>query len=168
MSNLPPGAPAFVVGDWNTRTACRVPTVGTDTVGRLSADSKVCPRAPWLMELFSTHSLFVLNGLQPGPQADFTCCTGRGSSVVDYVATRDPTHRVDTCPATLEGLSDHRLLHMQLTGVTHNLGTHPRPRPTPGQVYYKWVEGDTLGEYAESGRKWAQLTHSEKFCNQFN
>ena len=74
---------------------------------------------------------------------------------MDYVATRDPAHRVATCPATLGGLSDHLLLHMHFTGATPHLGTHPRPSPSPGQVYYKWVEGDTVGEYAESGQKWA-------------
>ena len=116
------------------------------------------------MELFSIHGLHVLNGLQPGPEAAFTCRTAAGSSVVDYVATRDPTHRVDTCPATLEGLSDHLLLHLQFTGTPPHRATPPRTRPTPGQVYYKWVDGDTIGEYAESGQKWAQLTRSDDFC----
>ena len=102
----------FVAGDWNTRIGGRAPTVGANTMTRCSADSRVCNRAPWLLELFSVHGLCVLNGLQPGPEAGFTCLTAAGSSVVDYVATRDPAHRVDACPATLAGLSDHLLLHM--------------------------------------------------------
>ena len=155
LATVPPGAHIFVAGDWNTRTGSRVPTVGGDTLARCSADSRVCNRAPWLMELLSVHGLYLLNGLQPGPEAGFTCLTAAGSSVVDYVATRDPGHRVDTCPATLEGLSDHLLLHLQFTGAAHHLGTHPRPSHTPGQVYYKWVEGEKIGEYAESGQKWA-------------
>ena len=168
LSTVPPDAPIFVAGDWNTRTGCWTPAGGLGTVARSSADSRVCNRAPWLLDLFNVHGLHLLNGLQPGPAAAFTCMTAAGNSVVDYVATRDPGHRLDTCPDTLAGLSDHLLLHLQLTGTPPHLGSHPRPSPTTGQVYYKWVEGETVGDYAESGHKWTRFTQNPDFCQKFN
>lgn len=107
LNGLVPGAPTMVCGDWNTRIGDRSPEVGADTLQRRSQDTRVCPRAGWLLSLLATHELYVLNGLQPGAEAPFTCATATGSSVVDLLASRDPSHRVTAYPTTLEGLSDH-------------------------------------------------------------
>ena len=59
-------------------------------------------------ELTEQH---ILNGKQPGDPARFTCHTGKGSSTVDYILSRDPTLSLHYDPDTLEGYTDHTLLY---------------------------------------------------------
>jgi len=96
--------------------------VGEGALPRRSQDTRVCPRAGWLLALLATHELHVLNGMQPGDEAAFTCITATGSSVVDLLASRDPSLRLTAHPTTLEGLSDHAVQLVVYPGLIKGPG----------------------------------------------
>ena len=74
-------------------------------------DERVCHRAPWLVQQCELTEQHILNGKQPGDPARFTCHTGKGSSTIDYILSRDPTLSLYYDPDTLEGYTDHTLLY---------------------------------------------------------
>lgn len=63
MSRVHSESPFLLVGDFNARTGSRVPALeAAEHPPRRSADSTVCPRGEWLLDLCGLFGLYMLNG----------------------------------------------------------------------------------------------------------
>jgi hypothetical protein len=186
IATIPPQQRSIVCGDFNTRTGTLSPNVKDQPTARLSIDLRRCPRAPWLIELCEMHNLYITNGLQPGPRAEYTCKHNKGHSVIDYVLSTEAHTPIHIDSVVLSNIADHSLLYTHIpinyTGqhsYTHthqHTTTHPNqhsqphqpPTNQPTQTIYKWIEGEDIGEYSASARKWKLHTESEGFIDAFN
>jgi hypothetical protein len=83
MDEMQPQLTTIVCGDFNARVGTRVPLLDHTHPTRTVQDLHVCTRAPWFITFCEIYNLFILNGIHS--PAAFTCHTGRGESIVDYV-----------------------------------------------------------------------------------
>jgi hypothetical protein len=118
LGSIPDGAKSTICGDWNARIGEMSPNIGDNTIPRKSLDSTVNSRAKWVLDLCEQHSWYILNGLQPGPPANFTFARGTDQSCIDLILARDSQQQITCDPDTLKGLSDHVLITTQIL-LTH-------------------------------------------------
>ena len=72
LGHIPPSTTATVCGDWNARVGNLSPTVGDTHMERVSEDTTVGDRAKWMVSMCEAKGWYILNGIQPGPNARFT------------------------------------------------------------------------------------------------
>ena len=165
LTNLPPQQPSFVCGDLNTRIGNMSPSFDDTCLGRISQDTRVCPRAGWLLDICDQHHLHVLNGHLPQPPAPPTHRGPWGASIVDYILSTEGTLTLEYNHRGTLGLSDHTLL---LTTLPTTCLHDPASSPTPTRTVYKWVQGETTSEYPRGGAKWATYTSEPDFLREFS
>jgi exonuclease III len=123
LTTIPPQQRSIVCGDFNTRTGTLSPTIHDQPTYRHSIDHRRCPRATWLIDLCELHNLYVTNGLQPGPRAEYTCKNNKGRSVIDYILSTEAYTKTHIDSAVLFNIADHSLLYTHIP--IHYTGHHP-------------------------------------------
>ena len=119
----------------------------------------VCSRGSWLIEQCSILDLYCNNGTSVASSTS-TCIRFNGSSVVDYMCSRDPCLDFTICSYTLEGLSDHRVLSARMK---FDLQFSSSSVPTPTErILYKWVGGGGDDDLS-SDSIWTQHTDTAQF-----
>jgi hypothetical protein len=91
LGGIPECTKPVICGDWNARIWDLSPTIGDITIPRKSLDTKINSRATWVIELCEQYSWYILNGLQPGPPADYTFARGTDRSCIDLILTKNAT-----------------------------------------------------------------------------
>jgi hypothetical protein len=157
VSCIPHQATQVVCGDWNTRIGNLSPTIEETTIPRQSEDKKLNARAPWLIELCEQHEWYILNGLQPGPQACNTFQKGSDKSCIDLIMTNTATQSITYDPGTLKGLSDHVLVKTQVR-TPYIISRQNRQNACDPQIIYKWVEGTCVNNYMQSAHTWLEFS----------
>ena len=171
LAAVPPQQRHLVCGDFNTRLGELAPEVGEVQDSRVSVDSFVCRRAGWMIGLCERGDLHILNGLQPGLPAQHTSISPKGEAVVDYILSSEGSMQLKSCTLALQGLSDHACLLTHLpTSVPPLAESAPARSAPPGgpQVppppTYRWVEGTSVHDYAQSSVKWREHTSKGGFA----
>ena len=152
-------------GDFNTRVGTKAPCVGELKLGRASQDPRVCPRAAWLIQLCELVDSHILNGSAPREAARFTSCNKnkQGSASVDFILSQDPSLPLYYDADTLEGQSDHTLLHTSLP-VAVRPPSHPAATTTStATTTYRWDVGASIKDQIEGISKWKAHTDTEGF-----
>ena len=144
-----------MAGDFNARIGTDVPPDLPQHVLRASADRTSCQRRLWFLSLCVTMGCYIHNGLQPGPPAQYTCTRPQGQSVVDYICSKDPSLTMGQCDMTLEGISDHAVLSLELPGPQCPAAPAASAPAREPVVKHTWVGGEALADYASSAHTWS-------------
>lgn len=84
--------------------------------------------------------------------------------MVDYVNVRGVCKQFGVLPHVLKGLSDHVVLHGSI-----DFKAAKRQLPaSPPRTLYKWVEGSSLQDYADSWRAWNSYTDTPGFAQRLH
>ena len=86
------------------------PKIGDNKIPRSSLDKHTNSRATWVIELCEVYSWYILNGLQPGPTAQYTFARGSDRSCIDLILAKNVNYDLQYDPDTLRGFSDHVLI----------------------------------------------------------
>ena len=114
-----------------------------------------------LCELAEVH---ILNGLEHQEPARYTCTTPQGSSCVDYLMSKDPSHQLQYGTEAVQAMriSDHQLLHLSLrVNIAPSKAGHVS-RPQEGTVY-RWNVGESIAEQRTGISKWRTHTNTPDF-----
>jgi endonuclease/exonuclease/phosphatase family metal-dependent hydrolase len=125
LTHIPPQMPTIVCGDFNTRIGQLTPKFDSSCRPRESEDKRVCPRAPWLLDICELHCLHILNGRQPQPPAPFTCQIHWGQSTVDYILSTEGSQEIEYDHRATLAISDHSLLITHLPTTTRTSTLNP-------------------------------------------
>jgi hypothetical protein len=134
MDKLQPQLTTIICGDFNVRIGTRIPFLDHTHPPRIVEDLHVCARAPWFISFCELYNLYILNGIHS--PAAFTCHTGRGESMVDYILCNKSYLQVKHTTQQEYKQTDHDLLftHLPLTSIappTPPVTHSPRMDNTP-------------------------------------
>lgn len=87
---------------------------------------------------------------------------GQDKSCVDLILSNTSTSDVEYDPDTLHGLSDHILVMTKVYTSHFHRVREPQVKGTT-QTRYKWVEGSSISNYAQSANSWREFTNTSEF-----
>ena len=131
MDTLQPQLTTIICGDFNTRIGHRTPHLDFPHPARTVSDTFTCQRATWFIKFCEKYDLYILNGIHS--PAAYTCHTGRGESIVDYVLCNKVFLQVQQINLQQHKLSDHDLLYTHLplkNGNASQAISSPTPQTT--------------------------------------
>jgi hypothetical protein len=89
LSHIPTQTGSVICGDWNTRVGELSPTIEDITIPRKSMDKHENSRATWVISTCEQWGWHILNGIQPGPPAQYTFKRGNDRSCIDLLLSNN-------------------------------------------------------------------------------